>query len=94
MTRTLEIEESEYEALREAARLSGLSVEEVMGQLIASHRTLIQSSAQQPRENDSSGRFARLSQRIREAPPLQGMSHFLQDSMEELRDEFTLGSAT
>lgn len=91
---TLEIEESDYKTLQEAAELSGSSIEDVLRALIQNPGSI--DSWQAKRRGADAGsaksRFAELARRIREAPPLQGVSQLLRESSIELRDEFAIGS--
>lgn len=85
MAHALEIDETDYQALEKSAHKAGISVSELLKRLIDQHRALMDEA--RPR---TPGRWARVSERIRRNPPLQGASEYIYSTSLEMREDFSV----
>ncbi len=85
---TIQLEQTDYEYLEQAARDAGTSVQALLKQLIArqQHADTQQAPASQPSSRQPKSRWARLSERIRQNPPLHGVGEYVRECSQELMD--------
>ncbi len=82
-THTIELDDAEYRALERSAAAAGLSIRGFLRSLITGSRFETSGAA-------GASRWARLSQRVRNDPPLRDVGDYVRASSRSLREDFAL----
>jgi hypothetical protein len=86
MAHTIQLDDADYEKLARGAAGAGLSVSAFLKQLLSKVTGSTEEAQSEP------SRWAQLSERVRQDPPLSGTSGLVQAHGRAFRDEFALTS--
>ncbi len=91
---TIEIEETDYRYLEQAARYMGISVKDMLRKMIEKQRLNDKQQSDNLEKSESvydkQSRWAEISRRIRRKPPLRGAGDYVRECTKEFRDDFLL----
>ena len=92
---TVDIEETDYQYLEQAAQSAGVTIQSFLKHLISRQHLVVQEDSQEKRiqleqPHRKKSRWAQLSERIRQDPPLRGAGDYVRECSKEFRDDFAL----
>ena len=85
----IKIEDSDYKYLKKSAKIAGLDIEKYLKQLILNQQNSKTKVTTEKISEPGKSRWAKLSEKIRQNPPLRGAGEYLFQSTENFKKEFS-----
>ncbi len=87
---TVDIEETDYQYLEQAAQSAGVTIQSFLKNLLSRHPVIQEDSQDTQKQYQAESRWAHISERIRQAPPLRGVGEYVRECSKEFREDFAL----